>query len=1141
MGLIFNGNNGTDTISATDGSLVIDGLDLGGVGNINAGIGTFTGNLNVGGVLTYEDVKNVDSVGIITARAGIKVTGGNVIVGGSSDAGYPNYADNLTIHGTSNEGITVRSGTSHQGALYFSDSTGSGTGTYEGFLIYDHNINDLTIGANHNERIRIASNGRVGINSTIPETQLDVYGGEIYYHSGSTGNLGIKLSYSNSNSTGIIDTYGNHPLEVRVNNSEKLRILSTGVVNIGDRSDNTWIDSTLKVRKDQNAVTKIAVRNEDQGSSASAAIVVNSYGNSWMFDCGSAAKNSNALTIRVDATASSNQGTERLKIDTSGNLRFGQTTQITCNTADGSDNQALWIGGGGGSSQTRGGQILLHGNEYSGYNGTVEILAGNSGNTQGSIAFFTSGVEKLRINSSGQLIMTNAATQTFADFSTTNNNTRSVISLAGKTSGGAAVTLKMGGFGDTSRGEIFTYSNHGLGFATNNAATQMILDTGGRLLVGTSVSPASANTLLRVHTPISSSSVNSIEISHNTNGADKAGAALGLAIANGGASTNAADLYFSTATNGSLVERLRITSAGAVLVKGTSVIGSGTGLEVTYPGSSVHGRVLAHGFIARDNYGSNTNIGNGMYSPASNSLSFATNSLERLRIDSSGRLQMGSDPSNLGAAKFNIVTGGDDGISLGRVQGANVSSGDVLGTLAFQCAVGSQTTNSAEASIKAIAAENSSGTTAATNLSFYTKPTGVGPGSSPTERLKIWSTGTIGALGSRFLNYINKDITGFAGGSSVQNYIVICAANQVDMRLSGTFHLARATGTSGVAISRIQVLATTRNANNSDSALGIAYNIESDTSESAYNGIVGKYVTLTYNSVSYFAIKLIATTGSDLWGSFAQHCNFVGVGNNVDFFGLNSSSHTISSVSELTNREGTKTFFNSNIGINEPNPDGTLHVSHTGENNVYIEGNASTLGSRLILKNKNTTTNCYSDLSFDDAGGNSTSIVRGVNHNDSTNEGFMEFYCRPANQTPTKWMDITPTGELRGYAGNGKMNFNKCQYYQWGGSASCSSTWSVQFTPIGTGGGGNIYHIKAYFSHHSLGYGAYLDGVYGAYSGHTGLQINTAHDSHSSSNGGSWAVTRASSGSNPPVVVTHTAGTYNGSGHWFIWVLSGTG
>ena len=69
MGLIFNGNG--DVIKAVDGSLTVEGLDFGGISNVNAGIGTFSGNLNVGGVLTYEDVKNVDSVGIVTARAGI--------------------------------------------------------------------------------------------------------------------------------------------------------------------------------------------------------------------------------------------------------------------------------------------------------------------------------------------------------------------------------------------------------------------------------------------------------------------------------------------------------------------------------------------------------------------------------------------------------------------------------------------------------------------------------------------------------------------------------------------------------------------------------------------------------------------------------------------------------------------------------------------------------------------------------------------------------------------------------------------------------------------------------------------------------------------------------------------------------------
>ncbi|MDB4352344.1 hypothetical protein OAA60_02825 [Porticoccaceae bacterium] len=37
--------------------------------------GTFTGSVSVGGTITYEDVTNVDSVGIITARSGIVVTG----------------------------------------------------------------------------------------------------------------------------------------------------------------------------------------------------------------------------------------------------------------------------------------------------------------------------------------------------------------------------------------------------------------------------------------------------------------------------------------------------------------------------------------------------------------------------------------------------------------------------------------------------------------------------------------------------------------------------------------------------------------------------------------------------------------------------------------------------------------------------------------------------------------------------------------------------------------------------------------------------------------------------------------------------------------------------------------------------------
>ena len=60
-------------------SFVGDGSSLTGIANtdyivgtaITMGTGNFTGNLTVGGVLTYEDVKNIDSVGIVTAREGI--------------------------------------------------------------------------------------------------------------------------------------------------------------------------------------------------------------------------------------------------------------------------------------------------------------------------------------------------------------------------------------------------------------------------------------------------------------------------------------------------------------------------------------------------------------------------------------------------------------------------------------------------------------------------------------------------------------------------------------------------------------------------------------------------------------------------------------------------------------------------------------------------------------------------------------------------------------------------------------------------------------------------------------------------------------------------------------------------------------
>ena len=88
-------------------SFVGDGSSLTGIANtdfivgtaITMGTGNFTGNLTVGGVLTYEDVKNVDSIGVVTARNGINVSGGNVTIANDLDVDGHTELDNGNVSG----------------------------------------------------------------------------------------------------------------------------------------------------------------------------------------------------------------------------------------------------------------------------------------------------------------------------------------------------------------------------------------------------------------------------------------------------------------------------------------------------------------------------------------------------------------------------------------------------------------------------------------------------------------------------------------------------------------------------------------------------------------------------------------------------------------------------------------------------------------------------------------------------------------------------------------------------------------------------------------------------------------------------------------------------------------------------------
>ena len=84
--------------------------------------------VNVGGVLTYEDVTNVDSVGVVTAREGIRVGAGKSIGSDSGTVTY--YGDGSNLSGIS-------------AGEFFGNATGVSTSKNVGVQTHDVNRADL--------------------------------------------------------------------------------------------------------------------------------------------------------------------------------------------------------------------------------------------------------------------------------------------------------------------------------------------------------------------------------------------------------------------------------------------------------------------------------------------------------------------------------------------------------------------------------------------------------------------------------------------------------------------------------------------------------------------------------------------------------------------------------------------------------------------------------------------------------------------------------------------------------------------------------------------------------------------------------------------------------------------------------------
>ena len=106
----------------------------------SVGISTFDGSVSVGGTLTYEDVTNVDAIGIITARSGVNVSGGQLDVGCSIKLGNAGVVTATTFVGALTGNIAGNA-TGLSGTPNISCGTIAGsTGTFSGNLNVAQNI-----------------------------------------------------------------------------------------------------------------------------------------------------------------------------------------------------------------------------------------------------------------------------------------------------------------------------------------------------------------------------------------------------------------------------------------------------------------------------------------------------------------------------------------------------------------------------------------------------------------------------------------------------------------------------------------------------------------------------------------------------------------------------------------------------------------------------------------------------------------------------------------------------------------------------------------------------------------------------------------------------------------------------------------
>ena len=262
-GYFAHAGNWLELVNKETSGIVGTGTEVYNIGIITATNATFTGDVSIAGTLSYQDVTNIDSVGIITAQAGIDVTGG-VIEAQAAENKIPSLYANLgalpnpsTYHGMFAHVHSTQKGYfSHAGGWYelvnkeTNGTVGTGTETYN---IGTLSVKDLDVDQHTNlDNVSIAGFTTVGggllLNNSIRLRFGNSNNSYIYYDAGSGvthhqitgGTLAFASNISNTYKY-MIRGVANHRVELYYDGTKRLETTGLGIA-VNGKTDTNLLD-----------------------------------------------------------------------------------------------------------------------------------------------------------------------------------------------------------------------------------------------------------------------------------------------------------------------------------------------------------------------------------------------------------------------------------------------------------------------------------------------------------------------------------------------------------------------------------------------------------------------------------------------------------------------------------------------------------------------------------------------------------------------------------------------------------------------------------------------------------------------------------------------------------------------------------